>query len=225
MSPTDDLLPTLKKLRLSGVLQTLELRIRQTAEDDVPYSEFLYRLLSDKVGRREATRLQLRLRQALFEHNKTIEDTDFSFNPNIPKSQIIDLATCNFIELKRNVCLIGPAGVGKSHVGQALGHRACRTGYATLFISANKMFSELRAARADDSYERRMLRFTNPALLIVDDLGLRPLRDSEPEDLYEVNRRRYERGSILITSNREVEERYPLFGEPLMAGASQVAIV
>jgi DNA replication protein DnaC len=110
--------------------------------------------------------------------------------------------------------------VGKSHVAQALGHRACRIGHTTLFITANKMFAELRAARADDSYERRMLRFTNPDLLIIDDLGLRALRDCEPEDLYEVIRQRYERGSIVLTSNRDVEEWYPLFGEPLMASAA-----
>lgn len=220
MSPTDDLVPTLKKLRLSGVLQTLELRTRQAVEDSVPYAEFLYRLLCDEVERREAKQLQLRLRRAQFEHNRNIEDFDFAFNPKIPKSRIIDLATCNFVELTRDVCLIGPAGVGKSHIAQALGHRACRAGYATLFITANKMFSELRAARADDSYERRMLRFTNPELLIIDDLGLRPLRQQEPEDLYEIIRRRYERGSNIITSNRDIEEWYPLFGEPLMASAA-----
>ena len=138
----------------------------------------------------------------------------------LPKARIIDLATCNFIDRRDNVLLIGPAGVGKSHIAQAIGHRACRAGYSTLFIQAHKLFAELRAARADGSYDRRMLRFTGPDLLIVDDLGLRPLRYEGPEDLHDVIRQRYERGSIIATSNRAVDEWYSLFGDALLASAA-----
>ena len=220
MSPTDDLIPILKKLRLSGVLHTLELRTRQAVEDDSSYEEFLLRLLADEVERREAKQLQVRLRRADFEHAKTLEDFNFAFNSAVPKARIIDLATCAFLERKDNVLLIGPSGVGKSHVAQAIGHRACRAGYSTLFIQAHKLFAELRAARASDNYDRRMLRFTGPDLLIIDDLGLRPLRYEAPEDLHEVIRQRYEHGSIIVTSNRAVEEWYGLFGDALLASAA-----
>lgn len=220
MSPTDDLIPILKKLRMSGVLQTLELRTRQAVDDNLSHPEFLYRLLSDEVDRRDGKQLDLRLRRANFEHAKTLEDFEFHFNPNVPKSRIIDLATCQFVARREFVLLVGPAGVGKSHLAQALGHRACLAGYTVQYVTANQMLTQLRAARADHSYDRRLLRFVTPDLLIVDDLGLRALRDHEPEDLYEVIRQRYERGAVIFTSNRAVDEWYALFNDELLASAA-----
>src|SRR5690606_21806571 len=103
---------------------------------------------------------------------------------------------------------------------QALGHRACQAGFSSLFLGAHELFSQLRAARADESWDRRMQRLCAADLLIIDDLGLRPLAANEPVDLYELIRRRYERGAMVITSNRSVEEWYPLFGDVLMASAA-----
>ncbi|MEI9947701.1 MAG: IS21-like element helper ATPase IstB [Pseudomonadota bacterium] len=220
MSAIDELVPHLKKLRLSGVLQSLELRLQQSREDSLPYEEFLFRLLSDEVERRDGKQLEQRVRRANFEHDKTLEDFDFHFNPNVPKARVIDLATCSFIEKRQNVLLLGPTGVGKSHIAQALGHRACRLGKSVLHVAAQDLFKQLRAARADGSHDRRMLRFTTPDLLIIDDLGLRPLRDDEPVDLYEIIRTRYERHSTLITSNRTAPEMGGLFGDPLLASAA-----
>jgi DNA replication protein DnaC len=220
MTPTDDLTPILKKLRLSGTLHTLELRNRQAVEDQLPYPEFLYRLLSDEVERREAKQLELRTRRAQFEGIKTLEDFEFGFNPQIPKAKIIDLATCQFVTRKESVLLVGPSGVGKSHLAQAFGQRACRLGLSVLYLTANKLFAELRAARADHSYDRKLHRFTTPALLIIDDLGLRHLRHEEPEDLYEIIRQRYERGATILTSNRAIEEWPALFGDALLASAA-----
>lgn len=220
MSTTDDLIPLLKKLRLSGVLQSLELRTRQAVDDDLPHGEFLFRLLSDEVERRDSKQLDVRLRRASFEGPRSIEDFDFHFNPKIPKSKIIDLATCGFVERKENVLLVGRAGVGKSHIAQALGQRACRAGYQALYVSAHEMLTQLRSARADATHDRKMLRFTSPELLVIDDLGLRPLVHEEPIDLYEIIRQRYERGSTIITSNRAIEEWPPLFGDLLLASAA-----
>jgi len=220
MSAIDDLVPHLKKLRLSGILQSLQLRLSQASDDSLPYEEFLFRLLSDEVERRDGKQLEQRVRRANFEHARTLEDFDFHFNPNVPKAKVIDLATCSFVEQSQNVLLLGPTGVGKSHIAQALGHRACRLGKAVLYIAAQDLFKQLRAARADGSYDRRMTRFTSPDLLIVDDLGLRPLRDDEPIDLYEIIRARYERHSTLITSNRAAQELGDLFGDPLLASAA-----
>jgi DNA replication protein DnaC len=220
MSTTDDLIPLLKKLRLSGVLQSLELRTRQAADDDLSNGEFLYRLLSDEAERRDAKQLDMRLRRASFDGARSVEDFDFAFNPKIPKSKIIDLATCSFVERHENVLLVGRSGVGKSHIAQALGQRACRAGHDVIYASAPELLTQLRAARADATHDRKMLRYTSPALLIIDDLGLRPLVGDEPIDLYDIIRQRYERGSTIITSNRAIEEWAPLFGDLLLASAA-----
>lgn len=220
MSAIDDLVPLLKKLRLSGVLQSLEIRMKQAVDDELRYDEFLFRLLADEVERRDAKQLEQRLRRASFENNKTLEDFDFHFNPEIPKTKIIDLGNCSFVDRKESVLLLGQAGVGKSHIAQALGHRACRAGYGVLYTAAGDMLRGLRAARGDDTYDRKLLRLTSIELLIIDDLGLRPLSGDEPHDLYEIIRLRYQRGATIVTANRDVEELAPLFGDPLLASAA-----
>lgn len=220
MSLIDELIPLLKKLRLSGILQSLELRTRQAVDDNLSHTEFLYRLISDEVERRDAKQLDQRLRRACFEHARTLEDFDFQFNPSVPRAKVLELGTCAFVERKDNLLLLGQAGVGKSHIAQALGHRACRAGYSVLYIGANDALRQLRASRGDGTYDRRLLRFTTPDLLILDDLGLRPLSGDEPGDLYEIIRHRYERGSIVLTSNRDVDELSRLFGDPLLASAA-----
>jgi len=220
MSSIDELPMLLKKLRMSGVLQTLDLRIHQAVDDDLSHGEFLYRLLCDEVERRDGKQLELRVRRASFEHARTLEDFDFHFNPQVPKAKVIDLATCGFIDRSENILLVGQTGVGKSHVAQAIGHRACRAGHHVLYVSAHGMLTQLRASRADGTLDRRMLRFTSPDLLIVDDLGLRALVHDEPIDLYEIIRQRYERSSTILTSNRAVEEWPALFGDALLASAA-----
>lgn len=220
MSSTDELVPVLKRLKLSGVLQTMELRTSQAVEDGLTYPEYLYRLLSDEVERREGKQLQQRLRRASFDSVKTLEDFDFRFNPAVPKSKVIDLATTSFVGRRENVLIVGPTGVGKSHIAQALGVRACQAGHRCLYLPAHQLLTELRAARGDDSYETRMRKYCAVDLLIVDDIGLRPLVRDEPLDLYELIRRRYERGSLVMTSNRDIPEWHDLFGDALLASAA-----
>ena len=220
MGVADDLVPVLKKLRLSGVLQSLDLRNREATDDGLAHTEYLFRLLHDEVDRRESKQLSQRLRRANFEALKSIEDFDFQFNPNVPKAKVLDLATCQFVERKANVVIVGKTGVGKSHLAQALGQRACRAGHSALYIAAHDMLTQLRASRADQSYDKKLARFTSPDLLILDDLGLRPLTGDEPLDLYEIIRSRYERGAMIITSNRDTAEWHPLFGDSLLASAA-----
>jgi len=220
MSPIDELVPLLKRLRLSGLLESLLLRSNQAAEDDLSHTEFLLRVITDEVERRDGKMLQQRLQRANFEHQKTLEDFDFHFNGKVPKAKVIDLATCSFVDRRRNVILVGPSGVGKSHIAQAVGHRCCLLGNKVLFVSAHDMLKQLRSARGDGTYDRRLLRFTRPDVLIIDDLGLRMLSHDEPIDLYDIIRLRYERGSIIITSSRALEELPSIFGDELLASAA-----
>ena len=220
MTGTEQLTSTLKKLRLSGILETLDLRSRQATDDHLSHSQFLYRLLCDEVERRDSRQLDQRLRRANFESLKTLEDFDWRFNLKLPKDKLLELGTCQFVQRKEVVLLCGPSGTGKSHLAQALGHRACRAGHTVLYTTAHHFFIALRAARADGSYDRQMLRYTGVELLILDDLGLRPLSSEEAMDLYELIRLRYERGALLCTSNRAATEWGALFGDALLASAA-----
>lgn len=220
MIGTEDLNRVLRRLKLSGVLQTLEVRQQQAVEDNLDASEFLFRVLQDELDRRDGKKLQERLARAGFENERTLEVFNWAFNPKVPKSRIVDLSTARFVDQAENILFIGPAGVGKSHLAQALGHRAVRRGHETVFVTAPRMFAELRAGRGDGTYERRLARYCDVALLIIDDLGLMPLRGDEPADLYEIIRLRYEKRSMIITSNRSAAEWPGVFGDPLLASAA-----
>ena len=213
------LTPHLKHLRLSGILETLDVRTRQAIEGKWSYIEFLCRLLEDEVERRAQKQLRLRLRRATLNTTKTLETFDFQFNPTINRQQILALAACDYIRQKRNALICGPTGVGKTHLAQALGQEACRQGFQVLFINTYKMLQHINGGRADGTLERRFQTYLRPDLLILDDFGLKPLRPPAPEDLYDVINERYERSSILLTSNRAPEEWPDLFGSPLLASA------
>ena len=213
------LIPQLKQLRLSGILDTLEARSRQAIDEHWTYAEFLERLLEDEVERRQQKQLSMRVRRAALASDKTLETFDFTFNPTINRQRLYDLATCNFIRDKRNVLLCGQTGVGKSHLAQALAHSACRAGFDVVFTNAHIMLRHLHAGRADETYERRLAGYVRPDLLVIDDFGLKPLASPAPEDLYDVINERYEKGSILITSNRAPAEWASWFADPLLASA------
>ncbi len=132
---------------------------------------------------------------------------------------MLDLSTCTWIRQKRNALICGPTGVGKTHLAQALTHEACRRGYTALFINTYKMLQHINGGRADGTLERRFQTYLRPDLLVLDDFGLKPLHPPAPEDLYDVINERYERGSIMLTSNRAPEEWPDLFGSPLLASA------
>jgi DNA replication protein DnaC len=219
MELTHQLIPYLKQLRLSGILDTLESRNRQAIDGQWSFIEFLARLLEDEVERRGQKQLALRLRRATVNSTKTLESFDFTFNPSVKRQQVLQLASCDYIRQKHNVLICGPSGVGKSHLSQALAHEACRQGFDVLFVNTHKMLQHIHGGRADGSLERRQQLYLRPDLLVLDDFGLKPLTSPAPEDLYDIINERYEKGSIMLTSNRAPAEWPDLFGNPLLASA------
>jgi DNA replication protein DnaC len=211
--------PHLRRLRLSGILETLEVRTQQAIAEQWGYAEFLARLIQDEAERREHKRLELRLRRGQVNTTKTLEAFDFGFNPSINRQQVFDLATCAFVRQKRNVLLCGQTGTGKTHLVQALAHAAARQGFEVLYTTADALLRHLHAGRADGSTEKRLQGYLAPDLLVLDDFGLKPVPPTGAVDLYDVINGRYEQGSIALTSNRAPEEFAEVWGDPLLANA------
>ena len=210
----------LRQLKLTGILQTLPVRIKQAEDSKAGYEEFLMMLLEDEYERRQSGRLLRRLKQAGFEEEKTLEGFDFGFNPQIPVKRIKQFANCTYIEKRENIFLLGPVGVGKTHIAQALGHIACRMGHDVLFTKAANMFRYLHGGRADQSWERRIKQYTSITLLILDDFGLKPLTQFQSDDFYEIINERYMKKSTIFTGNRTIEDWHNLFSDPIIANSA-----
>jgi len=209
----------LRRLRLSGILDTLEVRTQQAIAEHWSYAEFLSRLVQDEAERREHKALGLRLRRGQVNGTKTLEAFDFGFNPSINRQQVFDLATCAFVRQKRNALICGQTGVGKSHLAQALAHEAARQGFEVLYTTADHLLRHLHAGRADDSTDKRLAGYLAPDLLVIDDYGLKPPPSTGAVDLYDVINGRYEKGSIVLTSNRAPDEFTEVWGDALLAQA------
>jgi len=213
------LIQQLRGLRMSGVLETLAARERQAIDGQWSYLEFLSRLLEDETERRAQKQLVQRVRRSALNTSKTLEGFDFQFNPALNRQQILQLATCEYVRQHRNLLICGPTGVGKTHISQALGLEAAKQGFDVLFVSAQKMLQHIHGGRADGSLERRINAYLRPDLLILDDFGLKPIQPPGHEDLYDMINERYEKGSILLTSNRAPSEWAEVFRDPLLASA------
>jgi len=220
MNPMPELSPMLKQLRLSGIMDSIESRNRQAIENKMSYMDFLATIITDEIARRNQKKLASALRRANFRNQKTLEEFDFAFNPNISRSLIMELASCRFIAEKVCVFIIGPCGTGKSHLAQALGHSAIRNGHSVLFTSASKMLSQLNAARAINGYDRQFAKITGVDLLIIDDFGLKPLKPAQDEDFHDVVSERYERKSTIVTSNLDIPEWTDAFPNRILGEAT-----
>jgi len=219
MSHYQHLVGKLKTLRLGGLVETLEIRLSQAQKEQLGYVDFLGLLVQDELERRSQAKFARCLKKASFPELKTLEEFDFAFNPKIPRRHIYDLATCRFLEKKENVFLCGPVGVGKSHLALALGHEAVRRDYDVRYVTAARLFRSLEAARADLSRDRIFKQYLSADCLIIDDFALKAFTERQADDLYELVYERYLKGSLILTSNRSVEEWVGLFPDPLQANS------
>jgi len=220
MNPIPELIPLLKQLRWSGILDSLEARNREAIDCKLAYTDFLSLLVHDEVARRDQKKLAQRLRRANFRSQKTLESFDFSRLPNLNRALVHDLATGRFIDEKVAVLIAGPCGTGKSHLAQAIGHLAARQGHDVLFTTQTQLLASLRSAQAVGTYDRRFQALVNTPLLIIDDFGLKPLRPPEDESFHDLIGERYERAATILTSNLDFTEWGDAFPGNKMLGAA-----
>ncbi len=204
--PTIHIEKKLREYRLSGMIQTLEMRVKQATEDNLGYAEFLGLLLEDETNKRSDTKHARLYRGAHLPFEKGLEDFDFTFQPLLNKQDILELATLRFLDKKANILFQGLPGTGKTHLSVALALKALGYGKTVLFTSVWEMINQLQQSRADYSYEKKIQAYLKPDLLILDELGYRSMAESTVEDFFEIVSRRYEKGSIIITTNRTISE-------------------
>jgi len=220
MISTHPLLPKLKQLKLSGMLNTLDLRAEQASQEQLSPLEFFALLLDDELERRDQNRMVYRLGMSGCNPTKTLSQFDFSAAPGVNRSFITDLATCAFIQRHENVLFCGPTGVGKTHLANALGIEALKRNFRVISKSTYRLLADLNASRANGSYNRYITAILRCDLLILDDFGLQTLPPVSIQDLYEIICERYETGSILVTSNRAFEEWADIFESDLLSSAA-----
>lgn len=220
MNLDPDLVRLLKRLKLGRLVPTLPERLALARAQHLDYAAFLTLLLADEVQRREQQALEQHLIQAGFEERVTLDDFDWSSPVHIDRHQLQHVFTLQFLQRKEHVILVGPVGVGKSFLVQALGAAAVRAGHSVVFTRADALLKELSQARADHSYERVFRRYLAPDLLILDDFALHRLTAQQSEDLYDLIIERHRRASFALTSNRGVDEWLGLFDNPILGNSA-----
>lgn len=209
----------LRDFMLSGIYNSVEERIAYATDKGISYTEFLELLLEDEVNNRRANGYKKRYAKAKLPFYKTIEDFEYNFQPSIDKKIINDCATCQFVPEKKNIVFIGNPGTGKTHLSIAIGIKALTKGYKVLFTSVSEMLQNLHLSKADNSFYQKLKQYLMPDLLILDELGFKKMPSHSADDFFEVISQRYEKGSVIITSNKSFEQWTDIFADSVLSSA------
>jgi DNA replication protein DnaC len=214
---SSELVDALKRLRLGRIAETLPDRLVLADKQDMAFDQLLLMLLTDEIGRRDAAAADNRATEAGLDKAMRLELWDKTSKVSFDKRLLSELVSLRFLEAHRHVCILGPVGVGKTFVANALGHVACRHGYHVKFARADETLRRLRQSRFDNSRDVEMIALTTVDLLILDDFALEPMSKEESKDVYQLFLERTGRGSMIITSNRDTAEWLSMFDDVLLA--------
>lgn len=209
----------LRNFKLAGILMALEERIAYANDKQLSYQQFLELLCEDELNNRNDNSYKKRYAKAKLPAHKTVEDFDFSFQPSLNKKQVNDALTCQFIKEKRNLIFIGNPGTGKTHLSTAVALRALSKNFKVLFTPVSEMLYQLHISKADNTYYKKLEEYLRPDLLVLDELGFKKFPQYAADDFFEVISKRYEQGSLIITTNKSFEDWSTIFGDSILAGA------
>lgn len=209
----------LQTLKLAGIAKCLDIRNTYAVENQISYLSFLELLVEDELVNRQSNSYRKRFLSSKLSEDKSIQTYDFSYQPKIDKKKLLDLASCRFIHEKQNIIFMGNPGVGKTHLANAIGLEALKQGFKVQFLHATELIEQLLLARGNGSYPSAMKKLADLDCLIIDELGFKSMPKSSVDEFFEIIRRRYERKSIIITSNRNFEDWPIVFGDAVLANA------
>jgi DNA replication protein DnaC len=215
-TPTQD---KMNQMKFFGMLEALERMTKEAMEQKLSYSDFLSLLIEEEWLYRENRKLQYRLKKATLKQSVCLEDLDYTAKRELKKAFVQELTSCRFIDQHIPILITGPTGSGKSFLASALGHAACLKGYEVLFKRAHPLFEKLLASKGDGSYPRAFAQLIKPALLIIDDWGLKPLTPQDRIELYEILEEREQKGAVIITSQIPTKDWIDTIGDPVIAEA------
>jgi DNA replication protein DnaC len=208
-----------RRLHLGNLEENLDALLVRAETTTMGYLEFLDLVLEDETGMRESRRFKNALKLSGLPHHKTLDEFDFAFQPDLDPRKVKDLATLAFVQSRSNVALLGPPGVGKTHLAVSLAVAACQAGFSIYFTTLDDLVRNLKEAESTGRFAKKLQTYLKPSVLVVDEVGYLPLGRPEANMVFQLVTRRYERGSIIVTSNRAFSEWGQVFGDEVLASA------